>query len=388
MKMLTIEGNVAMHDVIDIFGANMTLIISFMYIVFKLKEVYITKYKNVKIAIWLLPLSIGLLSVWVMHHPLLVEGMQIDLRSVPIFFVSILTGWKWGILSILLPTWYRFDLGGATVIQGITQGIIIPYVIGAIFFQKKQFNSPYTILTFKNMFTGFIVYELVKALLMLWTTPTNITNMILMVGFEAIALAVITLINNDVNANLLSRKELEFHSTHDNMTSLYNLRYFKDKVNAYIKKDHSFVIAMFDVDYFKVYNDNHGHPAGDIVLRTIGQLLKDSMRRDDVFARYGGEEFIICFSNVSDRITAYMIADRFRHLVETYPFQGEEQQPNGVLTISMGLSTVSTNKDLDTLIEEADKALYIAKNGGRNNVQSFGVSKEEKFLSQKSPISS
>ncbi|WP_232311146.1 GGDEF domain-containing protein [Robertmurraya korlensis] len=371
MEMLFIEGIVAMHDIIDIFISNMALIISFMYITLKLKEVYISKYKNVKIVLWILPLFISLLSVWVMHHPLLIDGMRIDLRGVPLFFISTLMGWKWGILSILLPIWYRYDLGGPTVIQGITQAIIAPYVIGALFHRKKHFNPPYTVLTFKNMFTGFIFYELIKSFLMFWTTPANLTNIILMITFEAIALSVITLINNDVNANLLTRKELEFHSTHDNMTSLYNLRYFKNKVNAYLKKEHPFVIAMFDVDYFKVYNDNHGHPAGDIVLRTIGQLLKDSMRRDDVFARYGGEEFIICFSNVSDRKTAFTIADRFRNLVETYPFPGEEQQPNGVLTISMGLSTVSTKKDLDTLIEEADKALYKAKNDGRNNVQSY-----------------
>ena len=56
------------------------------------------------------------------------------------------------------------------------------------------------------------------------------------------------------------------------------------------------VIAMMDVDYFKKYNDIHGHPAGDAVLRTIAQLLNDTMRQEDIFARYGGEEFIMCFT--------------------------------------------------------------------------------------------
>lgn len=360
-----------MHEILDAFLANLTLIISFMYIVLKLKEFIITKVKNLKKFIWLVPLLISVLSIGVMHHPLLFEGMRIDLRGVPLFFISYLSGWKLGALSILLPAWYRFELGGPTVIQGITLTIIIPFLVGSLFHRPKTFNPPYTMLNLTHMLAGFIVYEVVKSLLMFWTTPAETRTILYMVFFEFSALLPIGLINNDTNRNLLLRKELEFHSRHDNMTNLYNLRYFKSKVDVLISQQRLFVIAMFDVDFFKNYNDTHGHPAGDVVLQTIGQLLNDSMREEDVFARYGGEEFIICFSNITNTQNAYKMAARFRNLVETYPFHGEERQPNGKLTISLGLSSVSNGKSLDSLIDEADQALYIAKNSGKNTVHIY-----------------
>ncbi len=360
-----------MHEIIDIFLANITLIIAFMYISLKIKEVFVTKVKGFYKYIWLAPFLISLLSIWVMHHPLFYEGMRIDLRGVPIFFISYLGGWKFGAISIILPILYRIDLGGPTVIQGITQVILVPYLIGAIFHRPKTFNPPYTLLNLKHMLMGFVVYELIKSLLMIWTTPANYQTILLMFIFEVFALVTIGIMNNDTNQNSLIKKELEFQSRHDNMTNLYNLRYFKSKVDILITQNKPFVIAMFDVDYFKNYNDTHGHPAGDVVLRMIGQLLTVSMREEDVFARYGGEEFIICFSNVTSSKTAIKIAERFRFLVETYPFPGEEKQPNGTLTISIGLSSASNNKKLDLLIEEADQALYIAKKLGKNNVQVY-----------------
>ncbi|MBB6453224.1 diguanylate cyclase [Salirhabdus euzebyi] len=360
-----------MHEIIDAFVANMTLIIAFMYVVLKFKELILKKFKKIPMYIVITPVIISLLSMWVMHHPLMFEGMRVDLRGIPIFFVSFLGGWKMGFISILFPTWMRIDLGGPTVIQGTIQAILLPFIVGSIFHNRKAFNPPYTILNVKVLLTGFFTYAIIKSVLMLWTTPANEVTTILMFIFEIAALLIIGLINNDTNRNLLNRNELEFHSRHDNMTQLYNLRYFKNKVNDLKIHDKSMVIAMFDVDSFKNYNDTHGHPAGDAVLRTIGQLLTDSMRKEDLFARYGGEEFIICFSNLENTQAVAKAAERFRILVETYPFYGEEKQPNGKLTISLGLSTFSHTKALDTLIKEADQALYMAKEAGRNNVKLY-----------------
>ncbi|TCN26130.1 GGDEF domain-containing protein [Mesobacillus foraminis] len=360
-----------MHEIADLFLANMTLIISFMYIILKFKEFLIIKIKNINKYIWLVPLLISILSIWVMHHPLVYEGMRIDLRGVPLFFLSYLGGWKLGFLGLLLPVWYRIELGGPTLIQGILQGILIPYLSGALFHKKSVYNPPYTLLSLKPMMAGFFIQEIIKSGLMLLTTPATPLSIGLMIMFEAIALLSIALINNDTNRNLLTKKDLEFQSRYDNMTNLYNLRYFKNKVHSLISNKKSFVIAMCDVDHFKHYNDTNGHPAGDTVLRTIGQLLTDSMRTEDVFARYGGEEFIICFTNVTSPQTAAGIAERFRNLVETYPFAEEEKQPNGSLTISIGLSSVSHEKSLDTLIEEADQALYTSKRTGKNSIHLY-----------------
>lgn len=342
-----------------------------MYLVLKLKEYLIVKIDNIGRFIWLVPLFISILSIWVMHHPLFYEGMRIDLRGIPLLFISYLGGWMLGILSIILPTIYRLALSGPTVIQGIVIAIFIPVIVGSLFHRRKSFAPPYTILNIKHMMKGFFVYEIIKTILMFLTTPVTVVTVFYMLIFEMIAFLTIGIITNETNRSLLFKKELEFQARHDNMTNLYNLRYFKSKVDILITKKKPFVIAMFDIDFFKNYNDNHGHPAGDSVLRTIGQLLQDSMREEDVFARYGGEEFIICLSNITSSKTAEEIADRFRNLVETYPFHGEELQPNGKLTISMGVSSLSESKSLDHLISEADKSLYHSKKTGKNIVSVY-----------------
>jgi len=359
-----------MHQIIDSFLENMTLIVTFMFLALKLKEFITIKIKNISYVIWLAPIAISLLSMFIMHHPLQYEG--IDLRSVPLFFISYLGGWKLGLFSIILPTWYRIELGGPTVLEGIIQSILIPILIGSLFHNRKEFNPPYTIINIKHMTVGFTFYQIFRSALMLWTTPVTLKTVLTMILFETFAILSIGFMQNDSNRNFLSKKELEFYSRHDTMTNLYNLRHFKSKVEQLIHQRKPFVIAMFDVDYFKNYNDTHGHPAGDAVLRTIGQLLSDSVREDDVFARYGGEEFIICFSNITNIQKSAAIAERFRQKVEEYKFYGEETQPTGRITISIGLSGGSAGKALDELIDEADRALYKAKKAGRNNIATNG----------------
>lgn len=358
-----------MHYILDIFIDNLTLIIAFLYIKHKLKERYL-KNKNASYLNLITPLSLSLLSVWVMHHPIFFENMRIDLRGVPLFFVAYLCGFRMGFLAILLPTWFRFEMGGPTFFEGISQSIILPFIIGSLFHDRSGFNPPFTLINLIRFLTGFLVFELIKSIMMFFTTPADICIILLMVLFELIAIFSIALINNDTNRGLLTRKELEFHSRRDGMTNLYNLRYFNSKAAELIAKNKLFVIGMVDVDYFKNYNDIHGHQAGDTVLKTIGQLLAASMKDGDIFARYGGEEFIIGV-NVDKGTATHHVIERFRHLVETYPFYGEESQPNKKITVSIGLSEVSEGKTIEELIGEADEALYLSKRSGRNTVRTY-----------------
>ncbi|WP_244513577.1 GGDEF domain-containing protein [Oceanobacillus limi] len=205
------------------------------------------------------------------------------------------------------------------------------------------------------------------------TTPIDFYLIIIMFSFQTLALLSIGLMQNDANRNYLYRNELEYYSRRDSITNLYNLRHFKNKVEQLIesKQRKPFYIAMIDVDFFKQYNDTHGHPAGDKVLRTVGELLTENLRSEDLFARYGGEEFIICLPNLTKSQTAYEIVDQFREAVEKYKFKGDETQPTGKITVSIGLSGESKGKTLDVLINEADQALYIAKKDGRNNTAFF-----------------
>ena len=127
-------------------------------------------------------------------------------------------------------------------------------------------------------------------------------------------------------------------------------------------------LVLFDVDCFKNYNDSLGHPAGDKVLQEMGHLLKSSVRQSDIVSRYGGEEFCAILPEVNVD-GAYHFSERFRKQVEQHPFYKENVQPNGKLTISVGAACFPHDaRSEKELLEKADKALYKAKDAGKNRV--------------------
>lgn len=339
-----------------------------MFLVLQLKEYLVLRYKNILKYMWVTPIVVSLLSIAAMWEPLIYGEVRLDLRGVPIFYISYLLGWKYGLISTILPALYRYQLGGTVVMDGIFQAIILPFIIGAFFQDKKYYNPPYSIINMKHMLSAFFCYQILRLFLILQTTHVSFMTVILLIVFELVAVLCIFLMQNSVSRKQLLRKELEYHSRHDSMTDLYNIRFFRTNVEKLMQNNVPIVIAMMDVDYFKKYNDIHGHPAGDAVLRTIAQLLNDTMRQEDIFARYGGEEFIMCFTKITNMQTAANIAERFRKNVEDYRFFGEETQPNGKVTVSVGIGGLSAGKSLDELIKESDQMLYKAKKLGRNVV--------------------
>lgn len=158
----------------------------------------------------------------------------------------------------------------------------------------------------------------------------------------------------------------------DGLTGLYNYRYFWEQLYQEVNraKRHNLRVSllMLDIDFFKHYNDTHGHPAGDDVLVTIAKLLKDNIRNIDIPARYGGEEFSIILVE-TDKQAAHFVAEKIRALIEEYPFQYEDGQPNARLTVSIGVSTYPEDGDsAEALINKADQRLYRAKQEGKNKV--------------------
>ncbi len=160
----------------------------------------------------------------------------------------------------------------------------------------------------------------------------------------------------------------------DGLTGLYNHRYFQEAISKDFKKalryKESLACVMFDIDHFKKFNDTYGHPVGDVVLKTLGELIKNLMRDSDLAARYGGEEFALILYHTEEK-DAYNIAERLRKTVEQHKFQAEDLVLS--VNISVGVACYYHPEILDakTLIECADKALYKAKEGGRNKVVGF-----------------
>src|SRR4030066_1716452 len=161
---------------------------------------------------------------------------------------------------------------------------------------------------------------------------------------------------------------------YDPLTSLYNRRYFEERLVGEAQKSfysgHSLSLVMLDIDHFKKVNDTFGHTEGDRGLQGIASLLKTSVRRKDTVARYGGEEFILILPEAGIE-EASMIAERIRRLVENTPFEIGEVHMN--LTVSIGISNFPSHrpKSKEELVKMADLALYDAKRGGRNRVCIF-----------------
>jgi len=173
-------------------------------------------------------------------------------------------------------------------------------------------------------------------------------------------------------------KTIEEMAIIDELTQLYNRRYFferlKDEMDRTKRYNHSICCIMIDIDYFKKINDSYGHPTGDMVLRKAAELLKIHSRTTDIAARYGGEEFIKIMPE-TDILGALQSAEKLRKSFEKKPWQSLAGDSFS-LTISLGASyldakDISSEKSMDELLSQADKALYKAKMSGRNRVEAL-----------------
>jgi two-component system, cell cycle response regulator len=158
----------------------------------------------------------------------------------------------------------------------------------------------------------------------------------------------------------------------DAMTKLYNKGYLIEALDAEFKRakalNSSFSVLFFDIDHFKPVNDTHGHDAGDHILKEFSALIKNRfIGPKDILARYGGEEFVILFSGKTAEESAE-IAEQIRVAIETNAFIYEGTRIP--ITSSIGIAELTaTTESAQTLLKAADKALYDAKNSGRNNVK-------------------
>ncbi|MFO8742060.1 diguanylate cyclase [Legionella pneumophila serogroup 1] len=179
-------------------------------------------------------------------------------------------------------------------------------------------------------------------------------------------------------ANVRLRENLRYQSIRDPLTGLYNRRYLEDflfkQLHQAERTKASFAILMLDLDHFKKINDTFGHDAGDLVLKELGQILNSDIRLGDIAARYGGEEFVLLLYDI-DAQAAKMKAENLRSAISNLQVK-YGAQPVGQITASIGISVYPDDaKSPAEVIEAADKALYQAKNKGRNKVILFsGIS--------------
>lgn len=172
-----------------------------------------------------------------------------------------------------------------------------------------------------------------------------------------------------IGRSLLYKKVQELTIT-DSLTQVYSRRYFLEKLEEEINRSKKFKLSfsflMVDIDYFKNINDNYGHLVGDVILREVAKLIKDSIRQIDFMGRYGGEELSVILTE-TDKKEAQIVAERIREAVESKQIIAYDESLK--VTISIGISLFPTDAAENiALIDKADQALYQAKQSGRNKV--------------------
>jgi diguanylate cyclase (GGDEF)-like protein len=165
-------------------------------------------------------------------------------------------------------------------------------------------------------------------------------------------------------------KQLQQISRVDGLTGLYNRRFWEEQFDLEYKRgkrsDNPSSLIMLDIDHFKQVNDTYGHPAGDEVIRSLADVIKKATRETDLNARYGGEEFVILLTETPEK-NVHFVAERIRKLVEESIVEYEGLTIK--YTVSLGMAGFRADyKDSTAWLDYADKALYKAKESGRNKV--------------------
>lgn len=217
-----------------------------------------------------------------------------------------------------------------------------------------------------------VVTVTLDSVLINWLRNTTRTTLVAAVGlFVILALAFFA---HRQGAHLIYALRL---SSHDSLTGLHNRRAFDERIDEEWRRamrgEYPLSLLFVDVDFFKAYNDEYGHRAGDKCLKAIARAMeKDFARGGEMITRYGGEEFVIVLPN-TDLDAAEKSANRLREAVQNLEIEHRKSSVCSTVTISIGVASLvpsqQTNKE--DLVEMADNALYAAKHGGRNQCQVY-----------------
>jgi len=261
--------------------------------------------------------------------------------------------------SILATMYMGTDSGFQFYLWSISALYILDFKLP---YKKALFMSLLLIMVFAFLYLLFndvnIYYEHINIL--------NFLNIIISGAPLIFALAMVR--------ELYSHRELklEDEGMKDSLTNLYNRSYIFKKTIFDLNKVDSIsnkaIVVMCDIDHFKNVNDNYGHAEGDYILQKVAILLNKSFRESDIIVRWGGEEFLIILHNITLK-QAYEIIDTVREKIfNTIHIQ---ESPLEKISMSFGISQLKNLVSLEEVISQADEALYLSKNRGRNRVTLF-----------------
>jgi diguanylate cyclase (GGDEF)-like protein len=284
-------------------------------------------------------------------------------------YCAIITFFTFGVVIVVLDQ---------LVTASITPFMIACIFIGVLFLIRPFFAVVVYIIGYLSFYIALGLTQVDQAVLL-----SNRVNGITVTSVGLLLSIVLWKVNKsnmlqkrlieEQQAELIEKnKELEYLAFYDQLTGVYNRRKFEELLKNEVEKtgisDHHSCIVLVDVDSFKEINDNFGHPVGDLVLREVAGLLRDSLRKTDAVSRWGGDEFMILLTQTS-LTESVALAEKIRTLLEKKEFvlKGIKLY----LTASFGISPLGDNNDdfLETAYRIADEALYRAKEKGSNRVE-------------------
>ncbi|SMC93563.1 GGDEF domain-containing protein [Sporomusa malonica] len=322
---------------------------------------------------WAGILMFALLSAFTMGIPIQSspEGVIFDLRLAVVILGSLYLGLRDGAILAILTIIIRCVVGGSGwILWAIPALLYGPVAYYIILHSKKRYLG----LVLASTIGTFIYLLTLAALSWHYDWFQSISPYTAWSNFKV--LAVSKFLCNALAVLLLDRAlfkivamqkqftNLTFLANTDDMTGLANHRRFQELLTNTLQDaaQNPVSVLMMDVDYFKIYNDTFGHQAGDVALKKVALAIKKCVRDSDIVGRYGGEEFIVVLPKTKPS-EAFEIAERIRTSVQETQFLGRQ------VTVSIGVTTCSeADKSKENIIEEADTALYWAKNLGRNCV--------------------
>lgn len=355
---------------------NACILITFITIAHNIvKDKYLTKKLSVFLKVSL-GASCGLLGILLMKFSVPVTStIIIDFRYLPIFLSAIYGGALPPIIASIFIGLFRilyFGITNASIIAVIDALIIgIGFSIFSLFKITKKMKWIYS-----------IIYLLIVTSI---TTVIIIKNSVLLIKlliiYPVATISVTYFIfkyTEYLSESVKLYRKLKNEATVDFLTGLNNVRQFDISFNSIIEqainKGESVALLYLDIDYFKKINDTYGHSSGDIVLKKLADILRDTCKPFDIISRNGGEEFSVLLLDCSAS-NALIIGERIRKNVETNEFYISSKVSIPV-TISIGISTYpDTISNIHELLESADVALYKAKKTGRNKVCMYDLNK-------------
>lgn len=310
-------------------------------------------------------LIVSLAVIAIFYLPINFDGYMLDMRFIPLVFLSYIWGWKRAIPALLIVSTWRYLMGGEGAIPGIIFGMVGPTLLVLAFHHRSKLQGNYIekilLIVACWFISDFPIIYFIPDGLDIFKDIAFVRSL----TFVGTAIILYTFIALERQRRTLNEK-LQKLAGEDPLTKLLNKRRFYEVITERIHRSDTSFIAMLDIDHFKKLNDTYGHVIGDEVLIKVGKILKNYEHEDLKIGRYGGEEFIF-FIGCASFECASQILEKIRMEISETSFVLEQGKPARI-TVSIGMAKLEKEAHIIESVNRADKCLYLAKKNGRNRI--------------------